>query len=284
MPTRSCSRPRGLRRLCAAATASALLALSGAAAAYHTDDDHITDDTAWTLSGDKSFRLGVFKGSFTVADRLEVGTYVLPWAALAPSVFAKVRFLSLGPSQWAVEGGLFHVDTGVFARSEPTAPVFTIGTLTLASTLRLAPHHQLSNNLVGTLVHGTGRIEDSTLEGTGEGALTNLQYVGAYEYRISRTLALVITGRYRLLQVLEAESDFTARPDDYTSVDVELAARGDQIINFSYAFSIIPALAWSWESFNLRLGVGYGNFNVPGVNFMIDKRTPIPEFDLYWTF
>lgn len=43
-------------------------------------------------------------------------------------------------------------------------------------------------------------------------------------------------------------------------------------------------MAWSWQTFNLELGLGYGHFNIPGVNFMINRRTLIPTFDLYWTF
>jgi len=65
---------------------------------------------------------------------------------------------------------------------------------------------------------------------------------------------------------------------------VVAAARDDSTLNFRNAFSIVPGLAWSWSSFNLRIGVGYGNYNVPGVNFMIEQRTPIPQFDLFWTF
>jgi len=47
---------------------------------------------------------------------------------------------------------------------------------------------------------------------------------------------------------------------------------------------IVPSFAFSWQTFNLELGLGYGNFNVPGVNFMINRRTLIPTLDMYWTF
>jgi hypothetical protein len=106
----------------------------------------------------------------------------------------------------------------------------------------------------------------------------------AYEFRASRSLALVLTGRYQVFQVIDGNTTFTTRPDDYTSVEVVAAARDDSTVNFRNAFSIVPALAWSWNTFNLRAGIGYGNFNVPGVNFMIERRTPIPQFDLFWTF
>ena len=266
------------------AVVATLLAHGGVAAAYHTSDDHITDDTAWTLKGSKDWRVGLYKASVTIGDRVTLGTYLLPWIARTPSAFAKVRFLSLGPSQWAAEAGFFRLDTAAFDGTGSNAPVFTVGTAELVSSIELGKNHQLSNNLVGTVVRVSGEIDQDTLRGTGEGGLTNLQYVLAYEWRISRVLALVVTGRYQLFQVLAGESTFTARPDDYTSIDVVAAASDDHIVNFRYAFSVVPAVAWSWENFNLRFGVGYGNFNVPGVNFMINRRTPIPELDLYWTF
>ena len=254
------------------------------AAAYHTDDEHITDDTAWTLKGEKDFRVGLYKASATIADRVEVGTYVWPWLLLAPNVFAKLRFLSLGPSQWAVEAGFFRVDTATIDRSVADPPVFTVGALSIVSSVEIARRHQISNKLVGTAVRARGAVDDDTLAGTGQAGLTNLQYVLAYEFRASRSLALVLTGRYQFLQVLDGTTTFTTRPDDYTSVEVVAAARDDSSLNFRNAFSILPAIAWSWSTFNLRVGVGYGNFNVPGVNFMIDRRTPIPQFDLFWTF
>jgi hypothetical protein len=260
-----------------------VLGWSGAAAAYHSDDDHITDDTAWTLKGPKNYRLGLYKASATIADRVVLGTYLWPWLARTASLFGKGRFLSLGPTEWAAEAGFFRLDTAAFDRTGPNAPVFTIGTASVINSLELGDH-QLSNNLIGTVVNLKGEIDADTLGGTAQGGASNLQYVLAYQYRASRTLALVVTGRYQIFQVLGGQASFTSQPDDYTSIEVVAAASDDRIVNFRYAFSVIPALAWSWENFNLRLGLGYGNFNVPGVNFMVERRTPIPEFDLFWTF
>lgn len=260
-----------------------VLGWSRAAAAYHSDDDHITDDTAWTLKGPKNYRLGLYKASATIADRVVLGTYLWPWLARTASLFAKWRFLSLGPTEWAAEAGFFRLDTAAFDRTGPNAPVFTIGTASVINSLELGDH-QLSNNLIGTVVNLKGEIDAETLGGTAQGGASNLQYVLAYQYRASRTLALVVTGRYQIFQVLGGQASFTSQPDDYTSIEVVAAGSDDRIVNFRYAFSVIPALAWSWENFNLRLGLGYGNFNVPGINFMTRERFVIPELDLYWTF
>lgn len=266
-----------------AAAALLVLARSGAAAAYHSDDDHITDDTAWTLKGPKNFRLGLYKASATIADRVVLGTYLWPWLARAGNAFAKWRFLSIGPWHWAAEAGFFHLDTASFDGTGPNAPIFTIGTATLVNSLELGDH-QISNNLIGTAVKLEGEVDADTLAGTAEGGLSNLQYVAAYQYRVSRTFALVVTGRYQIFQVLGGQTSVTSSPDEYTSVELVAAASDDHVVNFRQALSVVPAVAWSWQNFNLRLGLGYGNFNVPGINFMLEQRTLIPELDLYWTF
>jgi hypothetical protein len=270
--------------LCAALFAALVLSRSGVASAYHTEDEHITDDTAWTLKGPKNWRLGLYKASVTIADRVVIGTYLWPWLARTPSAFAKLRFLSLGPWQAATEAGFFRLDTQSFDGTGRDPPVFTVGTLALVNSVEINRQHQISTKLIGTAVRVTGQLADDTFRGDGSAALTNLQFLLAYEWRLTRSLAFVVTGRYQLRQVLAGETRFIATPDDYTRVDVALAASDEHAVNYSYAFSIVPALAMSWETFNLRLGIGYGNFNVPGVNFMIERRTPIPELDLYWTF
>jgi hypothetical protein len=274
-------------RVCrwAAVTAGALVSLpSSVASAWHAEDEHITDDTAWTQEGDKDFRVGLYEASLTIADRVTLGTYILPWFARAPSAFVKLRFLSLGPTEWAARGSVFRLDAETFYRGGPTVPVFTVGTANLVTSLALGPRHQLSNGFVATVIRANGQIEDDTLRGAGEATLTSLHYVVAYEHRISRALALVVTGRYLVLQVIAGGTSFTARPDAYTSIEVSAAASDEHSLNYRFAFSVVPALAWSWQSFNLRFGCGYGNYNIPAINFMIAERTLIPELNLYWTF
>ena len=53
------------------------------------------------------------------------------------------------------------------------------------------------------------------------------------------------------------------------------------IVDVSGAYSIVPALHFGWETLNLRLGLGYGNWSIPGLNFVVPARTVIPEFDFY---
>jgi hypothetical protein len=86
-----------------------------------------------------------------------------------------------------------------------------------------------------------------------------------------------------MLQRVAANADVTLRPDAFTVVIVHggAAARDFEVRD---AFSIVPSLLLTLGVFNLRLGVGYGNYNIPLVNFVVPERTLIPEADLYFLF
>lgn len=275
-----------LKPLCAGSVACASLLFSANTEARHTSEEHITTDTAWTLEGEKNWHIGLFKAQFTIADRLSVGTYIWPWIVGVPSLQLKWRFFSSGPLHFAFEGGVFRVDTSHLDRrgSQPNPPILTVTTGTLSNSFEFSSRHQLSSNLVLTGLRVEGELTNDTLRGAGEGAFTNLQYVGAYEYRMSQTIAIVLTARYQLLSVAAGKVSSTTEPDEFTTIELAAQANDDTVINFKHAFSIVPSFNASWDTFNMRLGVGYGNYNLPGVNFMLPERTIVPEIDLFWTF
>jgi hypothetical protein len=276
--------PRARRAARWLALVAALGTPSRAAHAYHTEQEHLTDDTAWTIAGNKAWRIGLFKAAVGLGNRVTLGTYIWPWVGRTPNAYLKWRFYAGDTWNWAAQAGFFRLDSAAFDKSTPDPPVFTVASGSLLQSVRLAARHQLSNGLVLTAVRAQGTVDQQTLRGAGDAGVTNLQYVGAYELRASKTTAFVLTGRYLIAQVLDASTSFTAHPDDFTSVHVVAGAADDTALNFRGAFSIAPSVAWSWQTFNLELGLGFGNFNVPGVNFMINRRLLFPTFDLYWTF
>lgn len=277
-------RVRAAQALAPALLVLALLGLSPAARAYHTDEEHRTDDTAWTMQGDKMWRLGLFKMAVGLGDRIDLGTYTLLWLGRAPNAYLKWRFYSGDVFNWAVQASYARLDTASFNPDVADPPVFAVGSLSLLSSLRFGSPLELSNAVVFTGVRARGTLDTDDLAGALRGGLTNIQYVGALEWRWSRTTALVITARYLLAQVLDGRTQFTARPDEYTTVDVYADAQENGLLNFRHAYSIVPAFVWSWSTFNLELGLGYGNPNVPAINFTLPRRYLIPTLDLYWTF
>ena len=55
-------------------------------------------------------------------------------------------------------------------------------------------------------------------------------------------------------------------------------------MGFPQTFNLVPGVAYSGNTFNIEAGLGYGSFNLPGVNFMIPTRSVVPYFDMYWRF
>jgi hypothetical protein len=254
------------------------------ARADHTEAEHITDDTAFTLSGDKNWRVGLYKAAVALHDRVTLSTYIWPWVLRTPNLALKWQFYSGTEWHWATQLGVLRLDTAAFDRDNPNAPVFSVGTFDLMTSYRIKRKHQISADLTVTAVRLSGELTADTFNGAGEAAVTNSQWAAAYEYRWSERLALIATGRFLLGQVLSGQLDTTIAPDPFTTIELRAEAADRTVINYENAFSIVASAAWSWQTFNLRLGLGYGNFNVPGINFMVERKMFFPELDLYWTF
>src|SRR6185436_10504417 len=92
----------------------ALFLLSTPARAYHTEEEHLTDDTAWTIAGDKTWRLGLFKFAVGLGDRVTLGTYTLPWFGATPNAYLKWRFYAGDTWNCAAPVGFFRLDTAAF--------------------------------------------------------------------------------------------------------------------------------------------------------------------------
>ena len=71
--------------------------------------------------------------------------------------------------------------------------------------------------------------------------------------------------------------------DEFTTA--ELQAEGEtSVLDLVDGSSLVFGALLSWQRFNLRLGASFGNYNIPGVNFVIAGRLIVPEIDMYWRF
>ena len=70
--------------------------------------------------------------------------------------------------------------------------------------------------------------------------------------------------------------------DDRTHIDI--AATGRASVEELRGASSLAAFQYSGRRVRARLGLGYGNFNIPMLNFIVPAATPFPDFDLYWVF
>jgi len=244
----------------------------------------VIDQTGYTLEGGR-LRLGLFKVQVGLFDFLTVGTYTLPWAVLAATIHAKLRFFTTERFALSVQAGFAYFDSRrlQWLNDEIGSAVVTVLPLEAQLSYRPADALSLSFGASYTEVAVDGELSINAYNGAGRGAADNFQLTGNAELRLNSVFALVAELRWLMLQRVAANANATLRPDAFTVVVVHggATARDFEVRD---AFSIVPSLLITLGVFNVRLGVGYGNFNVPLVNFVVPEPTLIPEADLYFLF
>ncbi len=256
-------------------------ALPQNALAYHDDEQRVIIDTAYTL-GEDEWRLGIWRLDYGLWDDIYLGTHILPWIVAMANLHAKYRFLSVDRFDLAAGIGLYWLDLGKtryladLLKETDSDARFVILPAEIAGTYRFDEDLSLTLAPVFTAVALTGTYHADEFEGAG--AVTNLQLTATLQQRLGRVVALVAHARFLAYQYLKASGK--VQLDDYTTA--ELHAGAD--IDVQNAWSLTLCSVFSWQTFNFRIGLGYGNYNIPGVNFVIPVRIPYPELDLYWRF
>ena len=137
-----------------------------------------------------------------------------------------------------------------------------MGTFEPAVSYRFDDKLTLSGSTAYTEVRVDGTVNTEAFEGALQGAVDNFQLTATLEWRVSRVTAFVFHARYLLFQRVFADGGGTLHPDEFTTVDVEGAVETDAF-DVTGAFSVVPSVFFSWGHFNLRFGVGYGNWECP---------------------
>jgi hypothetical protein len=254
------------------------------AAAYHTKDQHITDESAYTLR-QKDFRVGIWKLQYGIIDQVTAGTYIWPWVLRVSNLHAKWRFWHNDTWAFSAFAGFYHFDTKTLDKVDEDTGNATVDVVPfeLASSYRFDDRFTLTLAPVWTTVVLKGTLHDDDLKGAGEGAVNNFQLTATFEWRLSKVTAFLFHGRYLVVQRAHAQGDVILHPDEFTTIEVHAAGKTDAI-DFRNAGSLVISSVFSWEHFNLRTGLSFGNYNVPGVNFVLGQFLVIPDLDLYWIF
>lgn len=256
-----------------------VLLAAGPALAYHTDEERLTDGTADTLRSLET-RLGVWKLEGGVTDDIMVGTYTWPWLFLTPNISAKWRFWTGEQLSLAASLLIARLD---FSRFNPDAPVtLTIVPMGLAATWRNDATHTFSAGFTYTLIRLKGETPESD-DLKGAAAATNAQGTASWEWRLSKYTALVTEARVQFFQVLSLSAETTFQVDPWTRYELVAVGESDAI-DFKSIWSVVPSFVWSYKYASLRLGLGWGNFNISPVNFAIPAKFVVPEADLYVRF
>ena len=262
---------------------ASLAAFAAPARAYHTQRERATDGTAYTMEGG-SLRAGLFKLQYGPVDFALLGTYTLPWALLAATVHGKVRVLQIDPVAVAVQAGFAYFDSSRLGWLDDQAGDAKISVLPLEAFVSYRmTDFTFSGSVAYTEVAVDGALALDAFDGAIQGATDNLQLTATGELRLSKVIAVLLHLRWLVLQRVLGTADATVYPDDFTTVAVHSDVTSDRF-EAGGGFSIVPAVHFSWGTFNLRAGLGWGNYNVPLVNFVLPQRTLIPDFDLFFVF
>jgi hypothetical protein len=232
-----------------------------------------------------SFRFGLFRLDYAILDSLTVKTYWAPWLLLVPNAQVKWRFAGEDPFSMSFDAGVFYLDTKLLTYLDQDlvdARLVTIP-MELAGSYRFHDQHSAHATVIYTPIYLDGRVDTETAGGILSGATQNLQTSATYELRLNRVTAFQFTGRLVLYQGAHGESSSVYQQDEYTTIEIfgsgafenaEIAGKG----------SFVADAVFSWNTWNLRAGLGYGHYNLPGFNFVTADPGPIFSFDLYWVW
>ena len=261
-----------------AACCAAVVAWSKPAAAYHTEKDRLTYGSAYTLGKD-TIALGLYTAQYGAFRHFDLGTYILPWFLRVANFGVKWQIPVTDTIDIAPQLYSFRLDVQKLNPDSPPLVIVAVP-FDVTGSWRINDKHTLSLSAVYTWNHLEGTFDQEALKGAA--AVSNFQLVSTWEFRWTKVTALLLRLRYLAYQWQPtASASYVLHPDEYTTVEVYGDARFDAL-DVRNAWSLIPGVAWSWETFNLRVGLGYGNYNVPGVNFVLPRKTLCPELDLFW--
>ncbi len=259
-----------------------LAALATPALARHTPETPVTDYSAYVLDQGE-FRLGPFRLEVGVLDSLQLSTFPLLWALKVSNGVVKYQPYDTGTHAISAELGFFQLDLADFFDEEDKEagteyPVLRAIPFTIVGSRR-QDDFTFNLGLAFTLVSFDGEVKDSDLSAVG-GAST-IMIKPAIEWRLGPVLALVLEGRVKLYERYSGNVVTTYEIDEDSRIDV-YGSGGLELEGFKGNVSL--SAFWSWDVFNLRLGVMRGHYPVPVVNVFIPKVIWFPEIDMYWRF
>lgn len=282
------TRTKGFRIAAAVAVVAAAASNAQLSWAFHTEDDRQTDFSAFTLRKSQ-VRLGLFQQEAGATNWLTLGTYTAPWVlipitgAFNASLYAKFKLVDWNGFAAALRANYFLFQLRNVSTGDLDDGDFRASVLPLSATFSYVFDSRWTQSFdvtwVETVAHGHAGVEENSGV-LGAGLQRTLQLMLSTEMRLSRVIALNLIARYvPWAQAVSFTSDSTL--EDGTRVWIEGEITGDDLRN---SWMIQPGVAFSWARFNLQLGLGYGDFFVPGIRFVGSRKAPIPDFDFFFRF
>jgi len=262
----------------------ALAALATPALAYHDRDAAPTGYSAETL---RSGEWRVYLTSlieYGVIDDFELGTVPLLFAARIYNAQAKGTLWRNDTFAVAASAGVFTVDPNDLSDDLPSLRVWLVP-VGLHGSWR-SPSGAYGGHLALRYASLTtdGQITaDEAFEANALVDGATLVLAPTFEWRTSRSFAWVFEGAISLLQTGRATGGGTYRSDDGRTT-IEVFGDGS-LSTGAFAHGNLSASAfWSWETFNLRLGLGYGHYDFPLLGIFWAEPAVFPELNVFWRF
>ena len=252
------------------------------ARAYHTDDDHVMAETAYSLRR-QQWRVGLFDVAYGIHDRLTIGTGVVVWIAggialraPAPNVLFKSTFFSRGITTLSLEGGFSYVPGTWNGTSVNLFLVPLAGTISIRPRPRFVTSFQLAYSWAH--VRAAQPPADQSIQGAA--AVDGIFGTLSLQANVSRVTALILSSRV----MFKAWGPFVNGTIDLGDGATGSADGSYQIPNLNRAWNVVLSAQFSWRIVNLRLGVGYGSFFIRDPSFIVPNRSIVPDVDFFVRF
>lgn len=258
------------------------VASPGRARAYHDEETRSLDESAYLLRhgewGLGLLELGVGLGP------LQLSTRTGPWiigAALGkamPNVGLDGTIVDRRGVTLSAGGSLFYVNSNKLIEGDALIKLFVLP-FTTSLSWRVNEKHTTSLLLKYMRVASDADADEEDLVVKGAALADNFQIHGSWELRLSRISALLFVARYLPYQgdpIFHSD----AQLDDRTMAEVEGQVDTEDM---QHAVAGSVSGLFSWKTFNLRVGLSYGNgLFFQGTGLVLPLQLPYPEFAFYW--
>jgi hypothetical protein len=259
-----------------------LLAFGGSAHAWVEGPHGVPDYSAHTMA-DGEIRLSLFRSGYAFTDWLQVETLPLLWAVRVTNFDFKASYPVSDTWTLSANLGLLAWNlANMPGASKDAADVRLNGLPVQARSTWVLGDWGLTAGLAYTGIKVSGDADADAADLDATAAISTSQLTGAAEWRTSRSFALVLEGRLMIWEDLRADAVTTTDIDD----DTVLVLHGDTQVDLQQPVRGNATLSamWSYETFNLRLGLGYGHYSLPVFSTFLTQATVVPEFAMYWRF
>lgn len=274
---------RGWLQLARATTRHVILvlallgALPGRAVAQDPDERPRLDERTAYAVGGGHLKLGLLSMEYGVLDRLAVGIDPPAWAARAvlpiwiPNLHAEVGVIRSPAFALSVRLAGYFADIG---NDAAPGKLVAVPVSAFAST-ELARHWWLHGEATYLFADASGAGDLDDAEVNGAVTARSAQLAAMLELQLSRVVSLTALGRYQVYSG-PLVFDGTTQPDAYTTVQVE----GELMPRTEHPWQVIPGVAFLWTNVRLVVGIGYGNYFVPGIGLALPDRSIVPDLSL----